>query len=444
MLALFRTNPGLLVGVILIAMSTLLLGSFGFWMARSGASLRPIIWMGGFFALIIVPQFIGHLVIAVRRMRAEAPRAAAMGAAQSGPSTVETRRAAVASWAGSDVDPALVSDARTVFGEVFARAETAQFAVLPRGESVLFARFPGTLAAEKAWVGYLQSTGLALLGGKGDSQRGWAVTRPTGDRVFALHFGTCVGVWTGPDDLAIRRRMLAGGFEIPRRAPLDGRELVEAELPEAARPKFVAPIWKVLMGVALAAYVVFLAAYFCRGSSWAGGEAPVAGVVPHSRAAVEQAIAAAGSTPGAPFEVQRGTRAGEWLVTWRYGDATWIDLARAHGLKRTHRIRIVLDEATHTARVTDYEAALDWSAGQSGAQLAWKASSGIIFFKREQQRVLGWQLPSGPEASSNLNYSYSFDLQTLKGPFIAAVTQSGWAWRPVVWDAPRPLRWLTE
>jgi hypothetical protein len=102
---------------------------------------------------------------------------------------------------GPDADPQLISDVRAAYGDVFAAAEFAQFAVLPNGETVLLARFKNSSAAEKAWVNYLRVAGLQS-GGKGDSHRGYAVTRPVGDRVYALPFGSMLGVWTGANDAA--------------------------------------------------------------------------------------------------------------------------------------------------------------------------------------------------------------------------------------------------
>src|SRR5207344_2584124 len=98
------------------------------------------------------------------------------------------------------IDPQLIVDARQMMGEAFAQAEFAQFAALPNGDTVLLARFKGYTAAEKAWVAYLRETGLGQLKGEGDSQRGYLVTRPVGDRAYALHMDNMVGIWTGKDD----------------------------------------------------------------------------------------------------------------------------------------------------------------------------------------------------------------------------------------------------
>src|SRR5262245_24550477 len=60
-----RANPGLLVMVALVGVATLVVGLIAFMMARSGQSLRPVIWFAGFFGIIVVPQFAYHLGVAM-------------------------------------------------------------------------------------------------------------------------------------------------------------------------------------------------------------------------------------------------------------------------------------------------------------------------------------------------------------------------------------------
>jgi len=68
---------------------------------------------------------------------------------------------------------------------------------------------------------------------------------------------------------------------------------------------------------------------------------------------------------------------------------------------------------------------------------------GIIFFQREQQRVFGLQLDAQGRFKPALSYGYRFDLDGMKSPLIEAVTRAGWTWRPVLWQGPAWLRWLT-
>src|SRR5678815_4126476 len=97
---LLRTNPGLLITVLLMVGCAFVCTLVGLFMVRQGASLRPLYWFAGFFALIVLPQFIGHLYNAKQTTRVEASRNPADAKSTFGP----------------DVDPQLITDARNAFG----------------------------------------------------------------------------------------------------------------------------------------------------------------------------------------------------------------------------------------------------------------------------------------------------------------------------------------
>lgn len=446
MLQLLRANIGLSISLGLLAAGMIVCTIIGALMARSGVSLRSIYWFGGFFALIVVPQVFGHFYKALHTTKAEAPRAAAMEQlAEPTNTNAATRSLDAKSLFGPDADPQLISDVRASYGDVFADADFAQFAVLPNGATVLLARFKNSSATEKAWVNYLRVAGLQS-GGKGDSQRGYAVTRPVGDRVYALPLGTMLGVWTGANDATIRARMTAGGFEIPRRAPLgeDGANNSDASGNTAsASRKPTSPLRIALTAAGLAVYLFIIVAYYFKGAAWAGTSPAKPGVAPLTAGEVAQRLESVNELD-VPFQIERGAQPNEFFATWRYADAKWIDLHRARGMKRTLRIRMVLDEANHTVRATDYAASFDWSAGRGGANLEWKTGFGIVFFQYEHQRVFGLQLDEQGRFKPELSYAYTFNLQEMKSPLIEAVTRAGWNWRPTVWQGPRWLRWLTE
>lgn len=446
MLQLLRANIGLSISLGLLAAGMIVCTIIGSIMARSGVSLRSIYWFGGFFALIVVPQVVGHFYKAVQTTKVEAPRTAALEQrAEPSNTNAATRSQDVKSLFGPDVDPQLISDVRAAYGDAFADAEFAQFAVLPNGETVLLARFTSASAAETAWVNYLRLAGLQT-GGKGDSQRGYAITRPVGDRVYALPFGTILGVWTGANDTTIRARMMAGGFDIPRRAPLgdDGADNsnTSANNASAAR-KPTSPLRIALTVAALVVYGFIVVAYYFKGAAWAGTSPAKPGVAPLGAGEVTQRLESINELD-VPFQIERGAQPNEFFATWRYADAKWIDLHRARGMTRTLRIRMVLDEANHTVRATDYVASFDWSAGRGGANLEWKTGFGIVFFQYEHQRVFGLRLDDQGRFKPELGYAYTFNLQEMKSPLIEAVTRAGWNWRPTVWQGPTWLRWLTE
>lgn len=448
MLQFLRANVGLSISLALLGGGLFVCTLLSFIMARSGASLRPIYWFAGFFALVVVPQVVGHFYMALNTAKTEAPRAAALeqlaASANESPDTA-ARRMDAKSLFGPDADPQLISDVRAVYGDVFSSADFAQFAVLPNSETVLLARFKNFSSAEKAWVNYLRVAGLQG-GGKGDSHRGYAVTRPVGDRVYALPFGMMLGVWTGPDDATIRARMLAGGFEIPGRAPLGevaATNANESGNATSSSRQSKSPLRIALLGFGLAVYTLIVVAYFFKGSAWSGTYRAKPGVTPVTTSELAARLEAINQLD-VPFQIERGSQPNEFFATWRYADAKWIDLARVRGMKRTLRVRMVMDEASHKVRATDYVASYDWSAGWGGANLEWKASMGLVLFQREHQRVFGLQLDEQGRFKPELSYAYTFNLDEMKAPLMEAVAHAGWDWRPTVWQGPKWLRWLTE
>jgi hypothetical protein len=443
------SNPGLLVWLGIFAIAALVCAIGAVLMQRSGVSLRPIAFFLGFLLLIGGPQFLVHLYLALNAGRAESPHAqplAALAAADRG----EAYTQAVQRLFGPDADPQLVLDVRSQFGEAMANAEFVRFAAIGARESVLLARFAGRTDAERAWVQYLRVTGLGKAGGKGDSASGYAVSRPAGDRLYALPTGNLLAVWTGPDDNAIRDRMLAGGFDVPRRSPLMLSTTASAAAPTSDSPApiartpedLIARVPVPLLAAGLSAYLLIVVYYFFRGAAWAGSSPAKPVAAPVSAFELGQRLEAINRLD-VPFHVERSGD-DTLIATWRYADAKWMDHARLHGMQRTHRIRLQLDEANRIVRATDSFAAYDWSAGGSGAQLKWQTGLGITFYQYEHQRVFGLQLDDRGQFKPALSYAYTFDLQEMKSPLIEAVTRAGWTWRPVAWQGPAWLRWLTQ
>lgn len=418
MIGTILRHPGVLMALGLLGMSVLVLSLVGLMMSRAGVSLRPITWMGGLMLLVVAPQLVVHTWDAVRSARVDAPREAALSSDD----------APLEQLFGPDVDPGLILDARGTMPDVLGDAEAARFAVFPSGESVMLARFRSPRAAERAWVAYLAATGLRD-NVEGDSQRGFAGTRPAGDRAYVLPMRSMIGVWTGANDATIRARMAAGGFAPPRNAPLEG----ESPALAGAEPAGSGLPLRANLAIVFVTLIIVVP-YFFKGASWAGGQ-PRADVTPVDTDELRRRLLAINDLD-VPFTIAVDS-SHNVEATWRWADAKWVDHARAHGVRRTHRVLLRLDPSGHIARVTDYAASFDWSAGAGGGNVAWKASSGINFFEVRKERVFG--VPLSGETS------WRFNLQELKAPLIQAVTEAGWDWRPVLWgSAPEWLRWLTE
>ena len=436
MLQLIRSQPGLLIVIGLLVGGAFVCTLVGLIMARAGASLRPVFWFAGFFALIVLPQLLGHSYQAMQAAKTRMPGNDTMQrpGSPSGPDDLEA-----GSPFGPDVDRQLITDVREAYGEVFKNATEARFAILPGGDTVLLARFDDFPAAEAAWIDYLRVAGWNQLPGEGDSHRGYAVTRPTGDRAYALAFGNQLGIWTGQDDAAIRGRIRAGGFEIPARAPLAHNGAGN----ESGSPVSKSPLRFALLTAGISVYAFFLVLYFFKGAAWAGSSPARPGIVPVSSNELASRLESINELD-VPFRVERGARPDQWIARWRNEDAHWVDLARARGLRRTFRIRLTLDESKGTVRATDEAATYDWSAGLGGANLEWKSLLGIVFFQYESQSSFGLGLDEQGRFTLRPDYQYTFDLNEMKSPLVETVTRSGWAWRPTVWQGPAWLRWLTE
>jgi hypothetical protein len=432
LLDLVRVNPGLAIVLALLGACALVLGLLALIMARAGASLRPLAWLGGFMALVIGPQLAGHTYNALALKEQEAPRSAALARMTARPAAhTDDARALF----GADVDPALVVDVRAAYGDVLRAAESAQFAALPSGDSALLARFADASAAEQAWLEYLRVSGLSAQRGEGDSVRGYAVTRLAGDRAYVYQAGRMLGVWTGKDDAAIRARMAAGGFDVPGNAPLAAGTGTRSTLYAGALPT------PLLFALAVP-YLFVVVLFYFKGAAWAGTRPAKPGTSPVAEAELRARLQSLNDLD-VPFRIESGREPGTLIASVRYGDAKWLDLARARTLRRAFRVRLTLDPSTNTVRATDFFTRFDASVGADGVSAEWRAGLGIVFFQVEHERVLGLQLDTHGRFTPNLSYAYSFDLRELKEPLIAAVTRAGWRYRPTIWEGPRWLHWLT-
>jgi hypothetical protein len=312
----------------------------------------------------------------------------------------------------------------------------AELGLVGTGETALIAQFPTTESAKRAAM-FLWQT-FQITGSSGDEDRGWkGKRRQHGDYIEMLRTGRLVYFWTGltKESAAAHRAAstLPGGaakFQAPLAFP-------------ALQPlaRIFAPTGVKLAGVLF--MVALYVGWFFKGSAWAGSSLASPGVAPVPAAELAARFDAI-NAQDIPFSIERGARPNEFFATWRYADAKWIDFARARGMRRTFRIRMMLDEDGHTVRATDYVGSYDWSAGRGGAQIQWEATLGIVFFQVEQQRVFGLQFDEQGKPKAELSYTYRFDLNEMKSPLITATTRAGWNWRPTVWQGPVWLRWLTE
>lgn len=414
---ILEANPGLIVALGLCIGPPLVLTLIGFLMRREGASLRPIFFIGGMMLPIVIMFTLANLV----RARLPPPPAPGVALAVQDGLFVEREK-----LFGTGIPPQLISDAKSGLPGILDEAEVAEVGMTPEGETVIVAQFATPDQTKRASAAYWR--GFRLQNTSGDEDNGWRAKRMQGDYLEMFTTGRQLFVWTGLSKEAASARRAASDLasQFPVLKPLPAPAAFPALQPLG---DFLAPAWMKFTGIGM--LVLLYSVMFFKGATWAGAAAPEAGVssVPASELA-SRLLAI--SQLDVPFSIAQGEKPNEFIADWRYADAKWIDLARAHGLRRTFRIRLTLDETTHAVRATDYTAEFDWSAGRRGASLSWKAERGIVFFQKEQQRVFGLELDEHGRLKPELSYTWKFDLSEMKSPLIRAITQGGWTWHPMV------------
>lgn len=440
-LNLLRANPGLLVMLALITVASFVFLVLGVAMARSGSSVRPILFVAGFFGIVVGPQLLFHLARAMEWIPrddltwvAGARNASAVAGFQLRESALVVRNGAFANTAtvfGPDADPDLISDLKARgLGDLFAQAHAAQMAVTRFGGTVTVARFSNNSTAQTVAGAYVQ-----LMSGQSprpDADGSWTVARSS-DVIKVLAVGPALLAWSGATVAVVNQAMATSA-------------LIEPVTPAADTGENAKKFWLYRPFTLVAiTFVLLIAActWFFRMATWASAVPAVAGSAAVDEGTLRQRLLAVNALD-VPFTVE--PQAGDSTVlvaTWRYADSKWMNAAKVHGMRRTVRVLMRFDAARRQVRPIDQTAGIDWSAGVDGARFQWRTERGIIFFQRDQSVALGFHIGADGRFVVSPTYQYSFDVRELKTPLITAVTQAGWTWRPTLISGPRWLHWIT-
>jgi len=442
--AFLRANPVVIAILAFAGIAGLVLTIAAILMKREGMSLRPIVFMIGLLAIAGGPQIAYHLAQALGIIP-KRDLSWTFGKDRPHAGWLEREDALTAengqfskpeSVFGANIDRALVTDLRRGGPDSpFGSADVAQMAVLDGGSTSIVARYRDAATAADASTRYLtMAAGLVPPPGP-DGTR--TITRPQGDVAKVLVAGRTLVVLTGPDEAAVNDRLASSPVVAP--APQAAFVPVGDVSPEARDYWLYRP--PVLIGI-IVALLMITTLYFFRVSGWAATIPAKPGVPVRPASEVRERLLAVNELD-TPFRVSEQSD-GRLAVTWRFADAKWVDLARAHGMRRTHRILLEIDERARTVYPTEQQSRLDWSAGASGGAVQWSTSRGITFFQIEHQGVFGLQMDERGRFVPKLSYRYTFNLQEMKAPLISAVTESGWDWRPTLLHGPPWLRWLTH
>ncbi len=441
LLQAFAEYP-VLIGVgLFLAISIFLAVLLGLLMRRTGVSLKPLVFFFGFLAIIAVPQMVVHLLDAFVHARQVRQRPTEQATVN--PAVAAQRPLQSVSWDivfGPNADPSLITDAKRGLGDILGNALEAKISFNAAGESALAARFANAEAAKVALNRYGSFFQFAQATGSDDA--GWTAHRFNGQ-------GEWNHVVTAGDELYAWSGSTKEGVEANRvRAlgPLSAKAGSAASASNASSKMQVSTRlssnWRAMTGflVINLALAIF---WFFKGSAWSVRQAPPPGTRPESAASLRDRLLALNQKE-VPVQVIASPNDATLEITWRYADVQWFDLMRAHKMRRTHKLELALDEHSHTARVREYWSAFDASAGPNDLRLNWTAARGMQFFEFEHRRVFGVQLDASGKPTGELSKAYTFNLQELKQPIIEAVTEGGWTWQPVMWNAAPDLRWLTE
>jgi hypothetical protein len=436
----FREYPaviGISVFVLVSLVLTMLLGTL---MHRAGVSLKPLVFFLGFLAIVGVPQGTIHLLDAWahHRSRSTSPDSTDRTPPNTGHLDGQIPPIPWETVFGPNADPSLITDAKRGLDAILSEATDAKLSFNVAGESALAARFKNATAATEALNRY--GTFFQFAQASGSDSSGWTAKRHNGQGEWAhvIAAQNELYAWTGATResvLANRTRALGpirDIFSDPTRSTDPSKTRVSNRLSKNL------PVMVTFLGI----NVVLAVGWFFKASAWSTRIAPT-GAQPVDAATLRSLLLAM-APPDSPITVQAAPDGQTLEVSWRYGDARWLDLMRVHRLHRAHKLVLELDAAQRKVRVREFMSAFDASAGADGLRFAWNVSRGMQFFQIEHQRNFGVQLRRDGMPTGDLSNAYTFDLQELKAPAIEAITGAGWIWQPVMWSAPAAFRWLTE
>jgi hypothetical protein len=384
-----------------------------------------LIFFAAFFGAIVVPQLIAHglnyLYPAQPRFGEDESALRATPAGFTDPALVF----------GKSVRLDLMQDPRPIFPQVLAGAEVAQYGMTATGSSVLAARYASGDAATQARYALFRMLGKVDAN---QDERGFFhfVWPQSGYSAIAGSAGRTFMMWLAPDRETVQRlRSESRAFSDRAPAPRSGL----GGFIDAVRA-WPSTAYFALIGI----YALFVSWLFLRLVVWAT-EVPAKPLASASSATLLKERLLGVRFLNSPITIGAGRAENQLVVDWKYADATWADHARAHAMRKSHRLILELDEATRTVRCREFHTESGWDAGAGGASIQWKASWEIVFYQYEHERAFGLQIGPDGKLVPTLSYAYTFDLREMKNPVIAAVTAAGWRWRQVFFFSPW-LRWL--
>jgi hypothetical protein len=133
-----------------------------------------------------------------------------------------------------------------------------------------------------------------------------------------------------------------------------------------------------------------------------------------------------------PYIVREDPKA-DLVVEWKFADAKWWGILAKQGVRKSYRLRLYFDEASHRASALDEFGEVEWSAGLTTAPTVHFRKTffrGVVLGRRERGVAYGFKTPLGGGFGKMLDYE--FDVGWLKDRVTGVVTGSGWTYQPVL------------
>ena len=439
----FAEYPVLIGIAVFLVISLSLALLLGLLMRRAGVSLKPLVFFFGFMAIIAVPQIVVHLLDALvhaRQVRQQSPQEAKTSTAAAAPGTLQP-----VSWNivfGPNADPSLITNAKLGLDYILSDATEAKISFNAAGESALAARFANPQTAAAALNRYGSFFQFAQV--TGSEAGGWTARRFNGQGEWnhVVVAGKELYAWSGSTRGGVEANRVRALGALPSEASSAGIAASHSSARSRTQVSTRLSKWQAMTAflVINLALAVF---WFFKGSAWSVRQPAQPGTRPQPAALLRDRLLALNRRE-IPVQVIASPTDDTIEVTWRYADAQWFDLMRAHKMRRTHKLQLELDEHGATARVREYWSSFEASVGPSDLRFIWTAARGMQFFEFDHRGVFGVQLDASGKPTGELSKAYKFNLQELKQPIIETVTASGWTWQPVMWNPPESLRWLAE
>ena len=185
--------------------------------------------------------------------------------------------------------------------------------------------------------------------------------------------------------------------------------------------------------VGVGVYLVFATIFMFKGGAWAARIPPQAGATPIPRDELRRRLLAVNDLD-VPMRV-RETKHGKLVAEWKLADARWTAIFQKGGLSIAHSVKFDLDGDRHVARAIDFSRSISWRAGVARAAFSFTFFRGIVFSEFDSAAEYNLLFKDGAWTFGP-EYRYSYNLQELKRPLVAAIVSAGWTYQPVAFFLP--------